>query len=286
MVIRHEGATGVPGAFVFSLFAHLQAPHLVSVNQQVTQGAQIGWAGTSGESTGIHLHYEARVDMVAGQIFTGSGIPSLAVPGNWWYACYSPPIPSTGFYAECSVNDGVAEFPVKSTPPPGASQSTRHLANTQSPADNPSAYSGPVISNQNTIHRGGSPSTPGTGYETSFQTQYYSNGCGCWLVISTDTNPTLNVGLFSGQTNSHVVFAWNSVSGWSPGQLRPLSPTRFPHRRASDSFMVRAGRGLGRGRGVPGRQVHLVERLAGSLGWRNLGAVTDVRRSGELHPRP
>jgi murein DD-endopeptidase MepM/ murein hydrolase activator NlpD len=46
-----------------TLYAHLNAV-LVERGQIVLQGQQVGRAGSSGHSTGPHLHFEVKQDMV------------------------------------------------------------------------------------------------------------------------------------------------------------------------------------------------------------------------------
>ena len=45
-----------------TLYAHMNSQPLVSVGQAVTQGQVIGYVGTTGNSTGNHLHLEMRVN--------------------------------------------------------------------------------------------------------------------------------------------------------------------------------------------------------------------------------
>ena len=45
-----------------TLYAHmLSGSRTVSVNQQVSQGQVIGKVGSTGNSTGPHLHFEVRI---------------------------------------------------------------------------------------------------------------------------------------------------------------------------------------------------------------------------------
>ena len=45
-----------------TLYAHMNSPPPVSVGQNVSQGDVIGHVGTTGNSTGNHLHLELRVN--------------------------------------------------------------------------------------------------------------------------------------------------------------------------------------------------------------------------------
>lgn len=49
-----------PGGFT-TLYAHLQCHSLPDVGQQVDQGYWLGFVGSTGLSTGPHLHFETRI---------------------------------------------------------------------------------------------------------------------------------------------------------------------------------------------------------------------------------
>lgn len=56
MVIVNHGQTD--GVQYYSLYAHMNSAPVVSVGQTVQKGQLLGYVGTSGESTGYHLHIE------------------------------------------------------------------------------------------------------------------------------------------------------------------------------------------------------------------------------------
>ena len=54
VVLQHTGG-------LTTLYGHLNRP-LVKVGDQVSQGQPIGLEGSTGNSTGPHLHFELRID--------------------------------------------------------------------------------------------------------------------------------------------------------------------------------------------------------------------------------
>ena len=57
IVINHGKINGVT---IKTLYAHMQSGLSVSVGQTVSQGQKIGVMGTTGSSTGVHLHFEVQ----------------------------------------------------------------------------------------------------------------------------------------------------------------------------------------------------------------------------------
>lgn len=52
------------GDGISTLYAHMQGPAIVGVGSTVTQGQVIGYVGSTGNSSGNHLHFEVRVNGV------------------------------------------------------------------------------------------------------------------------------------------------------------------------------------------------------------------------------
>ena len=52
------------GDGITTLYAHMQGPAIVGVGSTVTQGQVIGYVGSTGNSSGNHLHFEVRVNGV------------------------------------------------------------------------------------------------------------------------------------------------------------------------------------------------------------------------------
>jgi murein DD-endopeptidase MepM/ murein hydrolase activator NlpD len=46
---------------VITRYCHMIVRPLVTVGQQVAAGQQIGWSGTSGHSSGPHVHFEVHL---------------------------------------------------------------------------------------------------------------------------------------------------------------------------------------------------------------------------------
>ncbi len=49
------------GSGVQSEFAHMIAPAVVAPGQRVSRGQVVGYEGSTGHSTGCHLHFQIRV---------------------------------------------------------------------------------------------------------------------------------------------------------------------------------------------------------------------------------
>nr|WP_319219676.1 LysM peptidoglycan-binding domain-containing protein [uncultured Trichococcus sp.] len=88
VVINHGKINGVT---IKTLYAHMQSGLSVSVGQTVNQGQKIGVMGTTGSSTGVHLHFEVQENgAVVNPMNYINGITS-GTPG-----ATTPTTPSTG----------------------------------------------------------------------------------------------------------------------------------------------------------------------------------------------
>lgn len=60
-VLLNHGAIGQGGAVLYTRYAHMVSAPIVSIGQTVTKGQVLGYVGTTGNSTGNHLHWETAV---------------------------------------------------------------------------------------------------------------------------------------------------------------------------------------------------------------------------------
>ncbi len=61
------------GNGIYTIYSHMSQPPNVYAGQQVYQGQVIGYMGSSGNSTGVHLHYEVRIN-ASGDAFSGTPV--------------------------------------------------------------------------------------------------------------------------------------------------------------------------------------------------------------------
>lgn len=59
VAIRHD--FGYENQPVFTLYAHMEAHNIGHIGQRVETGDVLGWVGSTGNSTGPHVHFEVRV---------------------------------------------------------------------------------------------------------------------------------------------------------------------------------------------------------------------------------
>ncbi len=103
-----------------SLYGHLNSV-AVEAGDTVSAGQVVAHAGTEGNSTGIHLHFEVRSGATDDNIYSGSSVDIRGLPGTWWCEWY-PPGESEKFsgYADPSTAGGIddsAMVPGGESPP-------------------------------------------------------------------------------------------------------------------------------------------------------------------------
>ncbi len=186
---------------MFSFFAHLEGddpnyPILVQAGQNVKQGQVIAYSGKSGNATGKHLHFEARVGAVVGNRNSGNPSPIRALPGNWWNTWYSP-VP-TPLWNDANPSGG-AQSPELATRPTTTSAGARHLSNQQSPPGVPAGWASNFSPSQIALHFGAAPNTPNTNWATTFYVYELRQNCNCWPLIFNTTAPSAiaNIGSFN-----------------------------------------------------------------------------------------
>ena len=166
-----------------SFYAHLNPITVqVSPGNNVAAGQYIADAGQSGTGSNgeIHLHFEARNQCIAGNVFSGNSIPLRAVMGVWWSPWYAPP---PAFSEDPNRNSGRAEYPPNATPPTEMwDNGARHLSNSDSPTNFASAYVSNINSSQIVLHRGASPDVSGGATDAYFETRQFLDPQG-WGIL-------------------------------------------------------------------------------------------------------
>lgn len=77
VVVNHGPVTVLGGNYTLkTVYGHMNSDPFVSAGQQVTSATALGPLGTSGGSTGPHLHFETHLCPVGGDITWANGNPS------------------------------------------------------------------------------------------------------------------------------------------------------------------------------------------------------------------
>jgi murein DD-endopeptidase MepM/ murein hydrolase activator NlpD len=115
VAVRHD--FGYKNQLLYTLYAHMIAHDIFFVGQRVNTGDRLGWIGSTGNSTGPHVHFEVRVGrndyfhtrnpelwiapyagwgILAGQLLDEAGRPITETPieiydarGRWVYTVYT-----------------------------------------------------------------------------------------------------------------------------------------------------------------------------------------------------
>lgn len=172
--INHNGT--------YSFFAHLDGPSniFVQAGTVVKQGQVIANTGSSGNTTGIHLHFEGRVGAVAGDRNSGNPSPVRSLPGNWFNTWYSP-VPDLR-WNDAQLSGG-AQYPERKKRPTTTSPGARHLSANQSPPNGPAGWASNVNPSTVTLHFGAAPDTPNSNWATTFNVYEWRQAVGNWTAI-------------------------------------------------------------------------------------------------------
>lgn len=85
-----------------SFYAHLNS-FSVSAGSSVSQGQAVGIAGTTGNSTGVHLHFEVRQGWDRNNTLSGYSIDIKGLSGTMWCPSYPPGSDSYSGYADAQA---------------------------------------------------------------------------------------------------------------------------------------------------------------------------------------
>jgi hypothetical protein len=88
LILLHRTAAG---EYVTSFYGHLADPSSLPEGRFVTQGSVIGYLGSTGESTGYHLHFEVRKG-TSKMVAVANGSVALAAGANRYWPKSSDPI--------------------------------------------------------------------------------------------------------------------------------------------------------------------------------------------------
>jgi murein DD-endopeptidase MepM/ murein hydrolase activator NlpD len=208
----------------YSFFAHLSSyASNIIVGGTVSQGQLLGTTGNTGcgeaedndpstpqdDRCSIHLHFEARVNVVSGNIYSGQSIPISGIENQRFHDHYSPAPPN--LIHNTSMSSGVAL---------SNSSTSRHLSNyVNSPSNNPNVFVN--LNNAYYIFSfGARPSTPNSTYATTFWPFYFDHTVGQWQAGLSSPTPSNTLISFAPNCTSYgekcaKIYALNSANGTS-----------------------------------------------------------------------